>query len=160
MKTSRMRSYRSTLLITTAFFILAWLPYQVTPLFFSLSYCSHHISLLPLTVAIFIHPLMYAGQNKEVQEVIKKAYTRKKVVEHMDVATILPALELSEPPVNIVCGEDKTGQVILNTGGWLLVIRLQVDTLGKYCNKMMVGEAEHSDDICKCTAPECDGTVV
>ena len=79
-------------------------------------------------------------------------------MEMVDVATILPDVELSDPAVSTVCGDDKT--VILTTGEWLLVIRLQVDKLGKYCSKVIVGEVEHSSDICKCSAPECEGTGV
>ena len=102
MKSSRMRSYRSTLLLTTIIFLLSWTPYQVTLLFFTPSYRLLHICLLPPTAAAFINPLMYAGQNKDVQEVIKKAYTRKKAMEMVDVATILPAVELSDPAVSTV----------------------------------------------------------
>ena len=158
MKSSRMRSYRSTLILTTFIFLLSWTPYQVTLLFFTPSSRLLHICLLPLTATSFINPLLYAGQNKDVQEVIKKAYARKKVMETVDVATILPAVELSDPAVSTVCGDDKT--VILTTGEWLLVIRLQVDKVGKYCSKVMVGDMEHSSDICKCSAPECEGTGV
>ena len=159
MKTNRMRGYRSTLLFTSLIFLLCWLPYLVISVLTS-SYHFLHGSILPLMAAIAINPLMYAGQNKEVQEVIKKACTRKKILDIMEVATILPAVELSDQPVSAVYAEVEAGHVILNTGEWLLVIRLQVDKLGKYCTKVMVGEMEHSSDIWKCTAPECEGTGV
>ena len=160
MKTGRMRGYSSTLFLTTIIFLFSWLPFIITTFLFKPSDLLLQGQILPLTITSFINPMMYAGQNKEVQEVIKRAFTRKKVVDSKNVATILPAVVLSDPADSQVYGEDRTGQVVLNTGDWLLVIRLQVDKLGKYCSKVMVGEVEHSSDICKCSAPECAGTGV
>ena len=158
MKTSPMRSYTSTLFLTTTMFILSWLPCQLTPLLLTPSDFLLHISLLPLIVGTCINPVLYAGQNKEVQEVIKKAYTRKKVVQCIDVATVAPVIQFSDPAVSIVSGEDKI--VETRTQGWVVVIMLQVDRLGRYCSKVMVGEVDHSSNICNCAAPECEGTGV
>ena len=67
---------------------------------------------------------------------------------------------------------------------WWIIIKLQVDRLGKYCSKIVVEQAElcevcshkepitvvsalgagtragHSPHICDCSAPECRGTGV
>ena len=68
---------------------------------------------------------------------------------------------------------------------WWIIIKLQVDRLGRYCSKIVVEQAElcdvcsnkepgisvvsalgpghtqaHSTHICDCSAPECRGTGV
>ena len=78
--------------------------------------------------------------------------------------------------------EDKQVEDEVAEKEWWIIIKLQVDKLGKYCSKIVVEQAElcdvcshkepisvvsghragqgHSLHICDCSAPECRGTGV
>ena len=104
---------------------------------------------------------MYAGQNKEVQEVIKKACTRKMAVEFLNATDVAPAADQSDQQVYIV-GEDKSDPGERGKVGWRLHMRMKLVKFGRFCRRVLVRQKkiEHSNDICDCASPECEGTGV
>ena len=118
------------------------------------------------------------------QEIIKKFFKSKKVEQQ-----VVECCELITAN-NDVCEaaaeeeEDQRAEDEVGEKEWWIIIKLQVDRLGKYCSKIVVEQAElcevcshkepitvvsalgagtragHSPHICDCSAPECRGTGV
>ena len=129
-----------------------------------------------MALGSLLNPLIHPGQNKDVQEIVKKFFVRRKVKQR-------DFCEL------VTVNKNECEEAALATGGeeeheWWIIIKLQVDRLGKYCSKIVVEQAElcevcshkepisvvsalgagtragHSPHICDCSAPECRGTGV
>ena len=133
-----------------------------------------------MALGSLLNPLIHPGQNKDVQEIVKKFFVRRKVKQR-------DFCELVTVNKNEECEE-----AALATGGeeeheWWIIIKLQVDRLGRHCSRTAVEQLQqlqntghqlhlqqlpqlhhleqqqhsgHAPDICECPAPECRGTGV
>ena len=146
-------------------------------------------SLAAVALGALLNPLIHPGQNKDVQEIVKKFFVRRKVKQR-------DFCEL------VTVNKNECEEAALATGGeeeheWWIIIKLQVDRLGRHCSRAAVEQLQqlqntgqqlqqlqhtghqlhlqqlpqlhhleqqqhsgHAPDICECPAPECRGTGV
>ena len=67
-----------------------------------------------MTIGHLCNPLIHPGQNKDVQEIIKKFITKKKVEECLELVTVHNVAQEDHEDINEAENE------------WLIIIKLQV----------------------------------
>ena len=116
-----MRNYRLILFLSCTAFLLTWLPHLLSSLLRAPQLFSD-ISLVCLSSGLLTAPIIYPGQNNEVQQVIKKLCTlycarKPKVEENLELGII----EVEE-------GKRREEE---ENNEWWVIIRLQVRTLNE-----------------------------
>ena len=91
-------------------------------------------SLAAVALGALLNPLIHPGQNKDVQEIVKKFFVRRKVKQR-------DFCEL------VTVNKNECEEAVLATGGeeeheWWIIIKLQVDRLGRHCSRAAVEQLQ------------------